>query len=109
MGCSFRLSFGSEGLRFGSVPFRAELICGAGFAVLLANFRWFSEHRMLLRSRFPIRTVISAGQIPKASWVTYQFFDTNRERRGGREQVGSISYGNAVLVFFTPDHPDLNS
>ena len=89
--------------------FRAELICAAGLAVLLANFRWFSERRFLQGSRFTIGTVLSAGSDSNRRWVTYQFFDAKRERRGGREHVWTVSYGNAVLVLFNPNNPDLNS
>jgi hypothetical protein len=89
--------------------FRAELICAAGLGVLLANVRWFSERRFLQHSRFTIGTVVSAGSDSSRRWVTYQFFDTKRERRGGREHVWSVSSGNAVLVLFNPSNPDLNS
>jgi hypothetical protein len=52
---------------------------------------------------------VGAGTSSNRRWVTYQFFDANRERRGGREHVWTRSYGNALLVLFKPKDPDSNS
>jgi len=89
--------------------YQAELICGAGLGILLANLRWFSERRILCSSHFTVGTVVGAGESSNRRWVTYQFFDASRDRRGGREYVWTRSYGNAVLVLFNPNNPDSNT
>jgi len=97
----------SEALEIGA--FETELICIAGLIVLLTSVRWFAERRFLARSHYTIGTLIGAD--PGFLWrgVTYQVFDEKRERRGGRGPFLGRDPGNAVLVFYDPNNPDVNA
>jgi len=97
----------SRGLQIGA--FEAEFICGVGLAVLLASLRWFTERRILRRSRYTIGTPLSRDPGFFRRGITYQFWDTKRERRGGRGPLWGRGNDNAVLVLYDPNDPDASA
>lgn len=95
-----------SGLQIGA--YEAEIICGAGLGVLLLSLRWFTERLLLQRSRYRIGTLIGRDPGFFRRGVTYQFFDQNHERRGGRGPLRGGTNDNAVLVLYDANQPDRN-
>jgi hypothetical protein len=89
--------------------YEAEFICGVGLAVLLVSLRWFVERRVLGRSHYTIGTLLGRDPGFFRRGITYQFWDNNGERRGGRGPLWGRGDDNAVLVLYDPNDPDANT
>ena len=98
----------AEPLIHGFSLFVLESLCIAGWIFLLLSTRWLFERWFLPRSRVTIGEILGRDPGFLRAGVSYQFFDDNRERRGGRGSLGSGT-DNAVLVFYDPKNPDKNS
>jgi hypothetical protein len=97
----------SDGLQIGA--FEAEIICGAGLAVLLLSLRWFLERRILRKSYYTVGTQLGRDPGFLRRGITYQFFDDKHDRRGGRGPLWGRGQDNAVLVLYDPKDPDSNT
>ena len=95
-----------DGVQIGA--YEAELICGAGLAVLLLSLRWFAERLVLRRSHYTIGYLLGRDPGFFRRGITCQFFDNNHERRGGRGPLWGRAKDNAVLVLYDPKDPDSN-
>ena len=89
--------------------YETEFICIVGLLVLLMSVGWFTERRFLAKSRCTIGSLIGADPGFHLRSLTYQFLDAKRERRGGHGPFWSKGAGNAVVVFYDPDDPDVNA
>jgi len=88
--------------------YEAELICGAGLAVLLVSLRWFQERWRLSSSAYAIGYLLTVDPGFFRRGITYQFFDRKGERRGGHGPLWGRPNDNAVLVLYEPKDPDTN-
>lgn len=88
--------------------FEAEIICGAGLAVLLVSLRWFQERWRLRSSAYAIGFLLSVDHGFSRREITYQFFAPKDERRGGHGPLWGRPNDNAVLVLYDPKDPDSN-
>lgn len=88
--------------------FEAEIICICGFLLLLTSLRWFTERRFLRSSRIAFGSILSVDPGFFRQGLTYQFFDQQGERRGGRGPLSS-PVDNAVLVLYWPNDADVNT
>jgi hypothetical protein len=98
---------GSAGSQIGA--FDAEFICIAGCMVLVTCLRWFTERQFLRSARITFGSILGVDPGFYRSGVTYQFFDQNQERRGGKGPLPRHGNDNVVLVFYRPDDPDTNT
>ena len=97
---------GEGGSRIGG--FEAEIICICGLVVLLASLRWFTERRFLRFSRIAFGSILAIDPGFFQQGLTYQFFDQQGERRGGRGPL-SAPGDNAVLVLYWPKSADISA
>ncbi len=88
--------------------YEAELICGAGLAVLLVSVRWFQERWRLRSSAYAIGYLLTVDPGFFRRGITYQFFAPPGERRGGHGPLWGRPNDNAVLVLYDPKNPDTN-
>jgi hypothetical protein len=88
--------------------YEAELICGAGLAVLEVNLRWFQERWYLRRSYYTVGALLSIDPGFFRRGITYQFLDNQNERRGGCGPFWGRRSDNLVLVLYDPKNPDTN-
>lgn len=88
--------------------FQVEFICFAGLIVLLACLRWFLERRFLSKSYFAIGGILGIDPGFFRAGVTYQFFDFEGGRRGGKAPLALQPNDNAVLVLYDRKDPDSN-
>jgi hypothetical protein len=86
--------------------YEAELICGIGLAVLVVGLRWFSERRILSRSRYTVGILLTRDPGFLRRGITYQYWDNERDRRGGQGPLWGRGSDNAVLVLYDPKNPD---
>jgi hypothetical protein len=105
---AFSSLFGGSNSNSEIGAFETELICGAGFAVLLVSLRWFLERRHLRRSYYTIGTLLAVDPGFIRRGITYQFLDNKHERRGGQGPLWGRRNDNAVLVLYDPKNPDTN-
>jgi hypothetical protein len=97
---------GEVGSKIGG--FEAEIICICGLVVLLTSLRWFTERRFLRFSRIGFGSILAIDPGFFGQGLTYQFFDQQGERRGGRGPL-SDSGDNAVLVLYWPTDADVSA
>jgi hypothetical protein len=88
--------------------FEAEIICICGLLVLLASLRWFTERRFLRRSRIAPGSILAIDPGFFRQGLTYQFFDQQGERRGGKGPLIKPN-DNTVLVLYWPSDADVNT
>lgn len=84
-----------------------ESVCIAGWTFLILSARWLLERRFLPESHVTVGEIFRRDPGFLKAGITYQFFDDNRERRGGRGPLGSET-DSAVLIFYDPKNPDKN-
>jgi len=95
---------GVFGLQIGA--YEVELICGIGLAVLVASLRWFTERRILSRSRYAIGILLTRDPGFLRRGITYQYWDNKHDRQGGQGPLWGRGSDNAVLVLYDPKNPD---
>jgi hypothetical protein len=89
--------------------FVLEFLYGLGWLCLLLNLRWFTERRFLQGSYQSIATVLTMDPGFFKSGNTYQSFDREMNRRGGRGPLWGLGNDNAFIVFYDPHDPDRNT
>jgi hypothetical protein len=97
---------GDHGPQIGG--FEVEIICICGLVVLLTSLRWFTERRFLRSSRIAFGSILGVDPGFFRRGLTYQFFDQQGERRGGRGPLNNEN-DNAVLVLYRADDADVNT
>jgi len=97
---------GEAGSQIGG--FEAEIICMCGLVVLLTSLRWFTERRFLRLSRIALGSILATDPGFIRQGLTYQFFDQQGERRGGRGPLSNAG-DNLVLVLYWPSDADVNT
>ncbi len=85
----------------------AEVICICGLLALLTSLRWFTERRFLRLSRIAFGSFLAIDPGFIRQGLTYEFFDQQRERRGGRGPLSRVG-DTAVLVLYWPRDADVN-